>query len=93
MGYSLSLVVYAERGGRLPSRLVVCALPRCWRVNLRVHLLRRLLRPVGGLAVHPSSLASLAVLSCGSAVLRPLVWSSSYLLDGNVVNSLYNLLY
>ena len=35
------------------------------RVNLRVHLLRRLLHPVGGLAVHPSSLASLAVLSCG----------------------------
>ena len=41
------------------------------RVNLRVLLLRRLLHPVGGLDVHPSSLASLAVLSCVSSVLRP----------------------
>ena len=76
---------------RLPLSVVVSL--AVMRVNLRVHLLRRLLHPVGGLAVHPSSLASLAVLSCVSSVLRPLVCSSSYLLDGNVVNSLYILLY
>ena len=38
------------------------------RVDLRVRLLRRRLHPVGGLAVHPSSLAPLAVVFC--AVVR-----------------------
>ena len=42
-------------------------------------------RPVGGLAVHPSSLAPLALSAVLSFVLSSMVCSTSYLLDGNVL--------